>query len=118
MSKYGEPWQTTDTPNDACCWRSHVETVARGRAPYPEAAIAAVAEESTSRRIVACVNALSGRDPEKLSELVQAAAIVVANVPCIPRHRMKGMADVYGVPLNDVVALSAALAAFRREETE
>jgi hypothetical protein len=50
-----------------------------------------------------------GRDQEKLAALVEAAMIVVANAVCIPDPRAYGMADVSGVPLDDVAALSAAL---------
>jgi len=65
-------------------------------------------------RIVACVNACAGiEDPAselaRLRRVEAAAQCAVLNAVLIPDPQMQGTTDTYAVPLDDIIALRAAL---------
>ena len=63
---------------------------------------------ATAERIVACVNALAGRDPAKLEGLVEAVRRISASAT--------DMGDMCAVPSEKIDCLDNALAAFEGRE--
>jgi hypothetical protein len=77
-----------------------------------DCALVQIADYDRARR---CVNALAGMNSEAVAELVWAANNIHFNARLAPDPLMEGTTDCYIVPLDDVLAVRAALAALEVE---